>query len=402
MFKQYIKAIEKSNIVSKTDTKGIITFVNDEFCAISGYTKKELIGKNHNIVRHPDVPASTFKMLWNTIKAKKIYKSTVKNRAKDGSTFYVNTTVVPILNDNNEIIEFVAIRYDVTKEIESQQALELKEIELQELNKTLEQKVAQKTKQLKLLNESLQERIQQEVAKGEEKQRILFWQSRMASLGQMLANIAHQWRQPLTELGLINFNMKTSMLNHDKAQMMNFYKQSKDIIKNMSATIDDFANFFKPNKDTTIFDVSTCIKEALNIIQTLITQENVNINLNLTDVKINGIPNELIQVLINLVKNSIDAFVINNITTRNIDITMLEENNFVTIKLQDNGGGIPKNKQEIIFEPYFTTKHASQGTGLGLFISKMICEHGFNGSLHVHSQNNTTTFYLKFPVASAK
>ena len=402
MFKQYIKAIEKSNIVSKTDTKGIITFVNDEFCAISGYTKKELIGKNHNIVRHPDVPASTFKMLWNTIKAKKIYKSTVKNRAKDGSTFYVNTTVVPILNDNNEIIEFVAIRYDVTKEIESQQALELKEIELQELNKTLEQKVAQKTKQLKLLNESLQERIQQEVAKGEERQRILFWQSRMASLGQMLANIAHQWRQPLTELGLINFNMKTSMLNHDKAQMMNFYKQSKDIIKNMSATIDDFANFFKPNKDTTIFDVSTCIKEALNIIQTLITQENVNINLNLTDVKINGIPNELIQVLINLVKNSIDAFVINNITTRNIDITMLEENNFVTIKLQDNGGGIPKNKQEIIFEPYFTTKHASQGTGLGLFISKMICEHGFNGSLHVHSQNNTTTFYLKFPVASAK
>ncbi len=402
MFKQYIKAIEKSNIVSKTDTKGIITFVNDEFCAISGYTKKELIGKNHNIVRHPDVPASTFKTLWNTIKAKKIYKSTVKNRAKDGSTFYVNTTVVPILNDNNEIIEFVAIRYDVTKEIESQQALELKEIELQELNKTLEQKVAQKTKQLKLLNESLQERIQQEVAKGEERQRILFWQSRMASLGQMLANIAHQWRQPLTELGLINFNMKTSMLNHDKVQMMNFYKQSKDIIKNMSATIDDFANFFKPNKDTTIFDVSTCIKEALNIIQTLITQENVNINLNLTDVKINGIPNELIQVLINLVKNSIDAFVINNITTRNIDITMLEENNFVTIKLQDNGGGIPKNKQEIIFEPYFTTKHASQGTGLGLFISKMICEYGFNGSLHVHSQNNTTTFYLKFPVASAK
>ena len=402
MFKQYIKAIEKSNIVSKTDTKGIITFVNDEFCAISGYTKKELIGKNHNIVRHPDVPASTFKTLWNTIKAKKIYKSTVKNRAKDGSTFYVNTTVVPILNDNNEIIEFVAIRYDVTKEIESQQALKLKEIELQELNKTLEQKVAQKTKQLKLLNESLQERIQQEVAKGEERQRILFWQSRMASLGQMLANIAHQWRQPLTELGLINFNMKTSMLNHDKAQMMNFYKQSKDIIKNMSATIDDFANFFKPNKDTTIFDVSTCIKEALNIIQTLITQENVNINLNLTDVKINGIPNELIQVLINLVKNSIDAFVINNITTRNIDITMLEENNFVTIKLQDNGGGIPKNKQEIIFEPYFTTKHASQGTGLGLFISKMICEHGFNGSLHVHSQNSTTAFYLKFPVASAK
>ena len=85
MLKQYQKAIENSNIVSKTDVNGIITFVNDEFCKISGYSKEELIGKNHNIVRHPDVPTSTFKLLWKTIKAKKIYKSTVKNQAKNGS-----------------------------------------------------------------------------------------------------------------------------------------------------------------------------------------------------------------------------------------------------------------------------------------------------------------------------
>jgi PAS domain S-box-containing protein len=90
MFNQYQEAIEKSNIISKTDVDGIITFVNDEFCSISGYTKEELVGQNHNIVRHPDVKPSTFKLLWKTIKSKKTYKATVKNRAKDGSTFYVN------------------------------------------------------------------------------------------------------------------------------------------------------------------------------------------------------------------------------------------------------------------------------------------------------------------------
>ncbi|RLA81460.1 MAG: PAS domain-containing sensor histidine kinase, partial [Epsilonproteobacteria bacterium] len=117
MIEQYKEAIEKSNIISKTDTSGIITFVNDEFCKISGYSQDELIGKNHNIVRDPSVPSSVFKLLWDTINNKQTYKSTVKNRAKNGTPFYVNTTVTPILDQNGDIEEFIAIRYDVTKEV---------------------------------------------------------------------------------------------------------------------------------------------------------------------------------------------------------------------------------------------------------------------------------------------
>ncbi|MGB3962178.1 MAG: PAS domain-containing protein, partial [Sulfurimonas sp.] len=117
MLQQYKDAIEKTNIISKTDTEGIITFVNDEFCAISGYTRAELLGKNHNIIRHPDVDARKFKLLWETIKKKNIYKGTVKNRAKNGASFYVNTTVIPILDANAEIVEYIAIRYDVTQEV---------------------------------------------------------------------------------------------------------------------------------------------------------------------------------------------------------------------------------------------------------------------------------------------
>lgn len=183
MLQQYQEAIENSNIVSKTDVNGIITFVNDEFCKISGYSKEELIGKNHNVVRHPDVPASRFRLLWKTIKSKNIYKGTVKNLAKDGSTFYVNTTVIPILNEKKEIEEFIAIRYDVTKEVFYRESLEKKEKELEELNKELEKRVEKKTKELKELNETLEKRINEEIAKNEEKQKVMFWQSRFASLG---------------------------------------------------------------------------------------------------------------------------------------------------------------------------------------------------------------------------
>ena len=117
MKNRYQEAIENSNIVSKTDINGVITFVNDEFCEIFEYSKDELLGSSHNIVRHPDVPKSSFKQLWDTILNKKPYKATVKNLSKNGRTVYLNTTITPILNDNNDIEEFIAIRYDITKEV---------------------------------------------------------------------------------------------------------------------------------------------------------------------------------------------------------------------------------------------------------------------------------------------
>ena len=141
MIQQYQDAIENSNIVSKTDTDGIITFVNDEFCKCLEYSKEELMGQNHNIVRHPEVPVLTFKILWDTIKDKKTHKSTVKNLTKNGKTVYLNTTVTPILDENDEIKEYIAIRYDVTKEVELKIELEEKYEELEFLNTTLEQRV---------------------------------------------------------------------------------------------------------------------------------------------------------------------------------------------------------------------------------------------------------------------
>jgi PAS domain S-box-containing protein len=400
MLKQYKEAIEKSNIISKTNIDGIITFVNDEFCNISGYSKSELIGQNHNIVRHPDVEEEKFKLLWDTITNKEIYKDTVQNIAKDGSTFYVNTTVIPILDKNENIVEFIAIRYDVTKEVILKQKLLKKEKEYEELNKNLEKRVEEQTRELKELNRTLEQRMQEEIIKNEDKQRVMFWQSRHASLGQMLANIAHQWRQPLTELSLAMFSIKKAVQNDNRDDVTKFYDESKNIIKNMSDTIDDFSNFFTPQKEKYYFNISDSIGESIRLLENIINDEMITIKTDFIDIEVLGVTNELTQVIINLINNSKDAFVNNSILIREISISTKVEDGFAVIQVEDNAGGIPKENLEKIFEPYFTTKHKSQGTGLGLFMSKMICEQGLNGFMDVKSRKGTTNFIIKIPLDS--
>ena len=398
MLKQYQEAIENSNIVSKTDVNGIITFVNDEFCKISGYTEVELLGKNHNIVRDPDVPASKFKLLWQTIKAKKIYKNTVKNRAKDGSTFYVNTTVIPILDEKGDIEEFIAIRYDVTQEVFYKESLEKKERELEVLNAELEKRVEGKTKALKALNETLEIRIKEEIKKNEEKQKVMFWQSRFASLGEMLANIAHQWRQPLTELNLTLFSLRKAAIDANEQEFEVLYNESKVLIQNMSNTIEDFSNFFKPDKQKQHFILHESIEEALLLLKRILDKDMIQVKTSYEDVRVLGITNEFTQVIVNLIKNSRDAFVENGVLIREITIKISQKENRAFVVVEDNAGGIKERERYKIFEPYFTTKHTSQGTGLGLFMSKMICEKGFNGALDVSSKKGTSKFVITIPL----
>ena len=131
---EYKKAVDLSNIVSKTNPKGIITYVNDKFCEISGYTKEELIGKPHNIIRHPEMPREAFKELWDTIKAKQSWHGVVKNMKKDGGQYIVDTNIIPILDVDGDIVEYIAIRHDITE-------LEETKEQLRNINRAMKNKV---------------------------------------------------------------------------------------------------------------------------------------------------------------------------------------------------------------------------------------------------------------------
>ena len=354
---QYKNAIEQSNIVSKTDINGIITFVNDEFCKIFEYSREELIGKNHNIVRHPDVPKDVFKSLWETILAKKTYKAMVKNLSKYGKTLYVNTTVIPILDKKGDIEEFIAIRYDVTKSVEL-------------------------TRQM------------------QEKDRFLFQQSRLAAMGEMIGNIAHQWRQPLNELGITVYEMKKlCMSDKPKDEFLQSYEHSKDVIKKMSSTIEDFRNFFSPNRQKEKFLLEDAIKELLRMMQGSIQRHSLHVELkNRKDVCVHGYFNEFNQVILNLINNSKDAFNQRKIEKREIKITIdTDEKKNATIIYSDNANGIDENIIDKIFDPYFTTKHSSEGTGLGLYMSEMIIQKSMDGSIKAYNNKNGATFEIKIP-----
>jgi len=409
---QYKAAIDSSNIVSKTDINGIITYANNEFCKISKYQRENLIGQNHNIVRHPDVPKETFEKFWKVILSKQIWKGTVKNRAKDGETFYLNTTVIPILDSRSEIVEFVAIRYDVTKNIKLQERLKKKEEELKRLNINLEKKVQEQTKKLRELNINLEKKIKEEVKKNREKDRLMFQQARLASLGEMLGNIAHQWRQPLMELGLLIYQIKKSFKadNLDDMKMQKLYEKSNFIIERMSQTIIDFQNFFKPDKKYEYFSIKEALNYSLAIVKGSLKRENISIKIkSKSDIIVKGFQNEFSQVIVNIINNAKDALIKKIECKRKIEIEIQKEESCflfgetrsdktAVITIKDNGGGIDNKIIDKIFEPYFTTKHSSQGTGLGLYMSKMIIEQSMKGLLEAKNLEDGALFTIKLPI----
>ena len=409
---QYKAAIDSSNIVSKTDINGIITYANNEFCKISKYQRENLIGQNHNIVRHPDVPKETFEKFWKVILSKQIWKGTVKNRAKDGETFYLNTTVIPILDSRSEIVEFVAIRYDVTKNIKLQETLKKKEEELKRLNINLEKKVQEQTKKLRELNINLEKKIKEEVKKNREKDRLMFQQARLASLGEMLGNIAHQWRQPLMELGLLIYQIKKSFKadNLDDMKMQKLYEKSNFIIERMSQTIIDFQNFFKPDKKYEYFSIKEALNYSLAIVKGSLKRENISIKIkSKSDIIVKGFQNEFSQVIVNIINNAKDALIKKMKCKRKIEIEIQKEESCflfgetrsdktAVITIKDNGGGIDNKIIDKIFEPYFTTKHSSQGTGLGLYMSKMIIEQSMKGLLEAKNLEDGALFTIKLPI----
>lgn len=387
---EYKNAIENTNIVSKTDINGIITFVNEEFCNLCGFSEDELLGQNHNIIRHPDTPKSAFKKLWDTILAGRVHKGVVKNKKKNGDFFYAQTTIIPIFDEDGKIFEFIAIRHDVTKLFTLNEELVATKQKLMQLNENLEQVVAQKTNSLKILNENLEKKIEDAIAINNAQQKIIFQQNRQVILGQMLENIAHQWRQPLNELSLAIY-----LLHNEKKDK--HYKLCQKLIQNMSQTINDFRDFINPNTPLEKHNLIKVIKHSLYITYQALKKNNIKTTFDI-DVKKCFLLcnfNELVQVLVNIINNAKDAFLEQELDDKILHFKVFKEEKNLILQISDNAGEIPSNIIEHIFDPYFTTKHKKQGVGLGLYICKQILNK-INAEIKCFNENNYAYFEIVF------
>ncbi len=363
-----IVTIDKNVIMSQTDLKGVIIKVSDAFCKISGFNRDELMGKQHNIVRHSDMKKEAFKDLWETIQKDITWSGEVKNLKKDGGFYWVNAVVDPLYRDGIKI-GYTSVRHDITDK------------------KTIIE-----------LNNSLEDKIDKEVEKNRKQDQQMLEQSRLAQMGEMISMIAHQWRQPLTAISAagsaINSKARMGRLKDDTA-----IELSKDIIDyslHLSQTINDFRDFFKDDKTKTQTNFTDIVNSSLKIVETAIQNKDIKIikEFNCED-NFTSYPHELKQVVLNIIKNAEDVLIENNIEKPYIKINSYKQDDSIVLEISDNAGGIPEDIIDKIFNPYFSTKTKKDGTGLGLYMSKTIIEEHCGGKLSVSNSEDGAIFKIE-------
>ena len=229
-----------------------------------------------------------------------------------------------------------------------------------------------------------------------EKEKLLIHQSKLASMGEMINNIANQWRQPLTHLGFINMNLQLAFEDEplDKKYLKEKIEESNAQLDFMSKTIDNFRDFYKPNKQKEIFYISVAVKKALEIMEQIFESNKIEFEFNLIkDKQINAYENEYSQVILNILTNAKDVLISRQIQNPKIIISINEKNNSIITTILDNAGGIENGYINHIFDPYFTTKQ--KGSGIGLYMSKMIIESHFKGKIKVFNKDKGASFSIE-------
>ncbi|MFQ5497579.1 MAG: nitrogen regulation protein NR(II), partial [Nitrosopumilus sp.] len=326
-------ALDKSASVAITDSDGIITYANDAFCTLTKYSKDEIIGKTHNLLKSGHHESEFYEDLWNTITSGKVWIGEIKNKTKNGAYNWGRTMIMPILDDQNKIIKYIEIRTDITSQIELREKL--------------------------LKNEKL------------------------VTIGELSARLAHDIRNPLSiiQVSLENLKLMAEGKDIDKKH----FDRVERAISRISHQIEDVLSFIR--KEPMRFEkshISEIIADALDSIN---LPDNIYFEISKNDFEFHCDKKRLPVALTNLILNSIQA--ISGKGTIKIDCE--ENDGDIVITIEDSGKGIPTNMIEDIFEPLFTTKQ--QGTGLGLASVKSIIQ-GHGGTISVTSPPTVFTIIM--------
>lgn len=259
-------------------------------------------------------------------------------------------------------------------------------------------------------NQKLKDQVSNKVEELRQKDELLLQKYRMAAMGEMLSMIAHQWRQPLGAISsaIMSVDVKLARGKFDLAQeqdrkeflefLENKHASINEYVNYLAATTDDFRNFFNPNRDKEIIEVSKPIIDALHILHKHLESSNIDVIVDFEseDSSCLMYQNEIMQVIISLIRNAQEHFETVEIEEPTISILSYVEDGYDVISICDNGGGIPEDIIENIFEPYFSTKKEQNGSGLGLYMSKIMIEDHHNGTLKVSNKDDGACFEIKF------
>lgn len=367
-----------TDFIWEVDKQGVYTYASDDVERILGYRPEEIVGKTPFDTMCEDEVERVASEFGEIAKKAEAFTDLINwNYSKSGDRVCLLTNGVPIFDEQGRLMGYRGADKDITK--------------VQEYKEEIEQ-----------LNVTLQKRIKEEVAKSREKDQLMFQQSRLIAMGEMMSLIAHQWRQPIStismeannlladiELGTMN-DKGVSIVAHSLIEQTEY----------LSTTIDDFKNFFLPKQEKTLSTVSKVLEDTFKVIGKSLDYHNIKIAKDYQSEKeVSIFTKELLHVFINILKNAKDALLeLNADVEKYIKVKTYEDKQSIKIELCDNGGGIPEEIMQRIFEPYFTTKTDKNGTGLGLYMSQTILMKHFNGDLEVHNSPEGACFTVTIPI----
>ena len=344
-------ALKLASVAFETQSGMIITNkekkilqVNSAFTKLTGFTLEDVKGKTPSILKSGLQNKEFYENMYDSLNKYNFWMGEITNLRKDGTIINEHLLIQSILNENNEVMYYIASFLDNTKQKEMEQQLQIN-------------------------------------------QQLLLQQSKLAAMGEMLENIAHQWKQPLSTITTLTsgilLNKEYNILDD------NFLKEGLNNITNsakyMSKTIDDFRDFYSNKVEKKEFDIEDSIEKALVLLSTKLVKKDIVIIKNLDNLKILGYKNELIQVYMNILSNAIDSLDDLEDEIKIIQISSKIENNKLILEFLDNAGGINEEIIDKIFDSHFTTKSEKQGSGIGLYMSKIIIDKS-HGELKVSNK----------------
>jgi PAS domain S-box-containing protein len=373
LLEQYRAAIDVSAAVTKTDTRGIISYVNDAFCQMTGYTQEELIGQRHNIVRNSQTPQSLYVEMWETIKAQKVWKGKILNRKKDGTSYCEHTVIVPIIDERGDTVEFIAIRQDMTSLYDQEEYL----------NRRIEEEV----------NKNIQE-------------------TKFSIIGKMAAGITHEINTPLTyvrgniELMLQDISALDSELKEKEYLLedANIVLDGVNRIANIVESMREMASKGKELPELSNLYASLIIaltlshNKAKQITQIIVKNELFCIGMDKDKFNYSVVMQKqrIDQVWVIIINNALDALKhIDSFEERLLEINIEDEENFIVVRFQDNAGGIDKQMLPKIFDPFESNKEQG-GIGIGLNVAKYIVE-DHKGKIVASNCKNGALFEVYLP-----